>query len=159
MSYAILGIGSNIGRRDENLSNAIKALSNLPKTSVVSVSRFYETKPFGVPNKQEDYINCCVLLLTELSPLVLLGSALGIESALGRVRTFRYAERTIDIDLLLYDDVVIDDKDLILPHPRIKERAFVLVPLNDICKEQEFNNFNFKEEYKNIDKEGVRLYK
>lgn len=158
MSYAIAGLGSNIGNRSENLNKAIEALRSLPKTSVESISGFYETKPFGVPNKQEDYLNCCILLNTKLSASMLLGGFLGIEAALGRVRTFKFAERIIDIDLLLYDDMIMNEEDLTLPHPRIKERAFVLVPLNDICKDQTFYNFCFKEEYNKINKEGVKLY-
>ena len=132
MSLAAISLGSNLGDRHKNIDNAIKALGSLYKTKVLAVSEKLETEPVGAPDKQNFYINCCLKIETELEPVTLLGACLGIESALGRVRSFKNAARVIDIDLLLYDDVVIDTKDLVLPHPRMYERDFVMIPLKKI---------------------------
>jgi 7,8-dihydro-6-hydroxymethylpterin-pyrophosphokinase len=88
-----------------------------------------------------------------------LGACLGIEAAMGRKRQFRFASRIIDIDLLIFGNVILNDDDLILPHPRIKKRAFVLAPLSELCSNFEFGNVNFADEYKNLDFSGVKLIK
>ncbi len=144
MSEAILSLGSNLGERINNLKRAIKALSNLEKTSVLKISKFYETDPFGTMEKQNKYVNCCILISTTLEPEMLMGACLGIESSLGRVRTHRFAPRTIDIDILLYEDKIINSSNLVLPHPRMLERNFVLVPLSDICEGLKFKSWDFK---------------
>lgn len=144
MSEAVLSLGSNLGERMSNLKNAIQALDNLEKTSVVKVSKFYETEPFGTQEKQNKYINCCAVIFTELSPEMLMGACLGIESAMGRVRTHRFCARTIDIDILLYENLEVNLANLTLPHPRMLERNFVLVPLNDICPGLKFKSWNFQ---------------
>ena len=139
-----MSLGSNLGERMSNLKNAIQALDNLEKTSVVKVSKFYETEPFGTQEKQSKYINCCAVISTELSPEMLMGACLGIESAMGRVRTHRFCARTIDIDILLYENLEVNLSNLTLPHPRMLERNFVLVPLNDICPGLKFKSWNFQ---------------
>lgn len=144
MSEAVLSLGSNLGERVGNLEKAIQSLNTLEKTSVVRISKFYETEPFGTPEKQNKYINCCVLISTKLNPEILMGACLGIESAMGRVRTHRFCARTIDIDILLYEDLEINSVNLILPHPRMLERNFVLVPLNDVCPRLKFKSWNFQ---------------
>lgn len=144
MNEAVLSLGSNLGERVDNLEKAIRSLNNLEKTSVVKISKFYETEPFRTPEKQNKYINCCALVSTELSPEMLMGACLGIESAMGRTRTHRFCARTIDIDILLYEDLKINSLSLILPHPRMLERNFVLVPLNDICPKLKFKSWNFQ---------------
>lgn len=144
LSEAILALGSNLGERMNNVKSAIKALNNLEKTSVLKVSNFYETEPFGTPEKQNKYINCCAQISTELSPEMLMGACLGIESALGRVRTHRFCARTIDIDILLYEDIIINSEMLTIPHPRMLERSFVLIPMNDICDRLKFKSWNFE---------------
>lgn len=144
MSEAVLSLGSNLGERMSNLKNAIQALNNLEKTSVVKVSKFYETEPFGTQEKQSKYINCCAVISTELSPEMLMGACLGIEAAMGRVRTHRFCARTIDIDILLYENLEVNLANLTLPHPRMLERNFVLVPLNDICPGLKFKSWNFQ---------------
>lgn len=128
---AVLGLGGNLGDRAENLRAALDALAHLPDTSVVAVSSLYETAPVGYAD-QPDFYNIVALVETALSPRALLGGCLGIEAALGRVRTFRNAPRVVDIDLLLFEGVASDDPELILPHPRMMERAFVLVPLAEL---------------------------
>lgn len=142
MKEVFLSLGSNLGDKLENLSSAIKYINNLIDTKVICVSDFYETEPFGVPQKQDNYINCCLKLETTLSPTMLMGACLGIESALGRKRDYRFCPRTIDIDILLYENENIHQKNLTIPHPRMFERAFVLVPLHDINKEIFLKNKN-----------------
>lgn len=128
---AVLGLGSNLGDRVDYLRQALDALALLPGTSVTAVSSVYETAPVGYAD-QPDFYNLVAVVQTELSPRALLGGCLGIEAALGRQRTFRNAPRVVDIDLLLMEGVTSDDPELILPHPRMMERAFVLVPLAEL---------------------------
>ncbi len=142
MNEVFLSLGSNLGNKLENLNCAIKCLDNLIDTKVADISNFYETEPFGVSEKQDNYINCCLKLETDLSPEMLMGACFGIESALGRKRTHRFCSRTIDIDMLLYEDNFINEKNLTVPHPRMFEREFVLVPLHDINKELFLKNKN-----------------
>lgn len=151
---AYLGIGTNIGNRMENLQNSIDALNLLPLTSVTQVSNIYETDPVGYDN-QDDFLNIVVEVETELNSDNLLGAALGIEAGLGRIRTIKNGPRVIDIDLLLYGDETKNTETLILPHPRMMERGFVLVPLSDIDFESKFVDKNDiqKEKF-----EGVRYY-
>lgn len=131
MSAAVLGLGANLGDRAENLRAALDALAHLPQTSVVAVSSLYETAPVGYAD-QPNFYNLVAVVETGLSPRALLGGCLGIEAALGRVRTFRNAPRVVDIDLLLMEGVTSDDAELTLPHPRMMERTFVLVPLAEL---------------------------
>lgn len=155
MAEAILGLGSNLGDKLGNIKNAIKSISLLPNTEIIAVSHFYETHPFMVPDDQDKYINVCVKVFTKLSPHVLLGACLGIEAGLGRERKYKYCSRNIDIDLLLYDSVVCCDNDLVLPHPEIKHRDFVMVPLSDICADLNFGIFDFSKEYKDINLSSI----
>ena len=151
---AYLGIGTNIGNRIENLQNSIEALNLLPLTSVTQVSNIYETDPVGYED-QDDFLNIVVEVETELNSDNLLGAALGIEAGLGRIRTIKNGPRVIDIDLLLYDDEAKNTETLILPHPRMMERGFVLVPLSDIDFK---NKFIDKKDIQKEKFEGVRYY-
>ena len=126
-----VGLGSNLGDRAAYLRRAVEALEGLPRTSVVRVSSVYETRPWGLVD-QPDFLNQVAELRTSLGPVELLRSALAIEDRLGRQRTVRWGPRTVDIDLLLYDDLVMDTPELTLPHPRMLQRAFVLVPLAEL---------------------------
>lgn len=132
MHDVFLSLGSNLGDRHENIKKALNALDGLCDTKLINTSNMYETEPFGVPNKQNLYINCCAHIKTKLSPHALLGACLGIESALGRKRTFKNEARIIDIDVLTYDNITTNTEELILPHPRMHERSFVLSPLSEI---------------------------
>ena len=136
--------------RLRNIKTAIKAISLLPNTEIIAISHFYETSPFMVPDVQNKYINACVKVFTKLSPHVLLGTCLGIEAGLGRERKYKNCSRNIDIDLLLYDNIICCDNYLVLPHPGIKHRDFVMVPLGDICTNLNFGTFDFSKEYRNI---------
>lgn len=140
-----------MGDREFYLKSAVEALKNIPGVELVSVSSVYETEPFGVSDAQKKYLNCCVLIKTNLPPFALLGVCLGIETKLGRQRPYRFAPRTIDIDIIFYENEIINDVNLTLPHPRMKERAFVLVPMMDILPEGKFKNFDFSNKISKFD--------
>ena len=125
-----LGLGSNLGDRLENLGRAVASLEERGMR-VVRSSRVYETEPVGGP-PQSDYLNAVIEVETELEPSDLLGVCLQIETKLGRTRGERWGPRTIDIDLLTYGEREIAEPDLEVPHPRMHERAFVLVPLLEL---------------------------
>jgi 2-amino-4-hydroxy-6-hydroxymethyldihydropteridine diphosphokinase len=130
---ALIGLGGNLGEVRERLDAAIAALDALPGVAVVARSRFYRTPPWGHV-EQPDFVNAAIAVDTSLPPLALLDALLATERAFGRVRDGeRWGPRTIDLDLLAYGDDVIDDERLTVPHPRIAERAFVLLPLADIA--------------------------
>ena len=133
---AVLGLGANIGDPLSALRSAVDALGLLPHTTVTAVSSVYQTAPVGYTD-QPDFYNIVVTVETALTPHALLGGCLGIEAALGRVRTFRNAPRVVDIDLLLYEGYTEETEELTVPHPRMMERAFVLVPLAELFPEGE----------------------
>jgi 2-amino-4-hydroxy-6-hydroxymethyldihydropteridine diphosphokinase len=125
-----LALGSNLGNRKENLKEAIAALS--PQLDVKAKSHVYETPPWGYEN-QPTFLNQVLKAQTYLEPERLLKHLKRLETALGRKETFRNGPRLIDIDILLYDDLVMNTSLLTLPHPRMHERAFVLLPMMDIA--------------------------
>ncbi|MGW7272133.1 2-amino-4-hydroxy-6-hydroxymethyldihydropteridine diphosphokinase [Streptomyces sp. NPDC054864] len=130
---AVISLGSNLGNRLETLQGAIDALEDTPGLRVKAVSPVYETEPWGVdPGSQPSYFNAVVVVKTTLPPSSLLERAQAIEEAFHRVRDERWAARTIDVDIVAYADIVSDDPDLTLPHPRAHERAFVLAPWHDV---------------------------
>ena len=155
MNKVYLGIGTNIGDRNQYIKDALDAIAHLPGTEVTGVSCLYETEPWGY-TEQDSFYNVCAEVETSLSPNGILGACLGIEAALGRVRTFRYAPRVIDIDVLLYNDIHADTEELTVPHPRIQERAFVLVPLKDVLPEMKIGDIDLKSAYEKCDKTGVK---
>ncbi|MBQ2774828.1 MAG: 2-amino-4-hydroxy-6-hydroxymethyldihydropteridine diphosphokinase [Clostridia bacterium] len=128
---AVIGIGSNMGDRLRNINGAVHSISRLPKTRIVDCSHVYETQPVGY-EEQATFYNAAITVETELSAAMLLGACLGIEGAFGRVRTVKNGPRVLDLDLLLYEGVKSESFSLTLPHPRILERAFVMVPLLDL---------------------------
>lgn len=131
-AIAYLSLGSNVGDREVNLREAIERLHALGR--VESVSSFYETEPVEVVD-QPWFINCAVRLATSKSPRDLLASVLAIERSMGRERIRPKGPRNIDIDILLYDDEVIAESGLTIPHPGVPERLFVLAPLAEIAPE------------------------
>ncbi len=155
MVRAVLSLGSNIGNRKKYIDEAIKIIENTTKINIQKISSYYETKPYGVKDFQCNYINCCVEILTDLNPFTLLGVCLGIESSLGRKRPYRFSPRTIDIDLIFYGNEKIESEDLILPHPRTFERAFVLIPMQEIFPSGYFENFNFLKWLETCDNSGI----
>lgn len=128
---AYIALGSNIGDREGLLQQAVKMIDEHAGISVIKVSNMYETDPVGYTD-QPAFLNMAISVSTVLSPIELLRSLLELEQRLGRVRHQRWGPRTIDLDLLLYDNVILEQEELTLPHPRMMERAFVLVPLHDV---------------------------
>jgi len=132
VTRAYLALGSNLGDRLANLQGAVDGLADAPGVRVDALSRVYETAPVGGP-PQDPYLNAVVAVDTDLDPRGLLALAQTLERIAHRVRAERFGPRTLDVDVLLYDDLVLDDPDLILPHPRMWERGFVLAPLRDVA--------------------------
>lgn len=129
---AYIALGSNIEPREGNLSTAIEKLASHPKIEVVKQSAIYETVPKGFAN-QEDFLNMVIAIETSLSVEALLDLCQAIELDLKRVRTIKNGPRTIDLDILMYGDAVVETQRLILPHPRLHERAFVLFPFAEVA--------------------------
>ena len=127
---AHVALGSNLGDRMANLDAAVRVLDADALTHVMAVSRVYETAPVGGP-EQGPYLNAVAVLETDRDPHDLLGLLQATETGLGRARAERWGPRTADLDLVLYDGPPIDSPDLVVPHPRAKQRVFVLVPLLD----------------------------
>lgn len=127
-----LGLGSNLGDRRAHLRAALERLSDIAR--IDAISGVYRSEPTGY-REQPDFWNLVVAVSTDLEPKSLLAATQRIEETLGRRRTFRNAPRPIDIDLLLYDDVVVESQELVVPHPRMHERAFVLRPLLELAPE------------------------
>ncbi|MBL7566113.1 2-amino-4-hydroxy-6-hydroxymethyldihydropteridine diphosphokinase [Staphylococcus saccharolyticus] len=132
MVKAYLGLGSNIGEREIQLQEAIKILDSFKGVEVTQISDIYETEPVGY-TEQPLFLNLCVEIETNLNPQDLLARCLDVEQQLHRVRVISWGPRTLDVDILLYDDLIIEEENLSIPHPRMTERAFVLTPLNDIA--------------------------
>lgn len=134
MIRAFIGLGSNLNDPQRQIETAVRALGELPRSTLLAVSPLYQSLPWGDPN-QDDFINAVAMLDTELAALPLLASLLEIERQQGRDRSAarRNGPRTLDLDLLLYGDQTFDQPQLQLPHPRMHERAFVLLPLADVA--------------------------
>lgn len=128
---AFLGLGSNLGDRLANLQAAADLLGAREGIRVVRSSRVYETSPVGPP--QPDYLNAVLEVRTALRPRELLRACLEVEDRLGRVRSLRWGPRTVDVDLLAHGGERVEEPDLVVPHPRLAERAFVLVPLLELA--------------------------
>jgi len=128
----LIGLGSNIGDRQKNIITAIQKLNKLQGISIDRISSLYETKPVGV-TAQPDFLNGVISIVTNLTPHQLLEVCLNVECQMGRIRDQRWGPRNIDIDILVYDDYIIEDESLSIPHPRLHERSFVLIPLQEIA--------------------------
>ena len=131
---AYIALGSNMGNGEENIKSAVEALSLVPGITVEKLSPVYETAPWGY-EAQHNFTNACVKLVASISPEALLGVCLGIEAGMGRIREFRNGPRIIDLDLIIFEGVERNTEELMLPHPRMTERDFVLVPMYDIADE------------------------
>jgi 2-amino-4-hydroxy-6-hydroxymethyldihydropteridine diphosphokinase len=130
---AFIGLGSNLGNSRQTLSRAVDEIASLPKTRLVETSAFIQTKPFGVSRRMPDFWNAAVEIETELSPDALLSELRRVEREHGRKRPYRFAPRSLDLDILLYDDRIRRGRRVILPHPRLHLRAFALKPLFEIA--------------------------
>ncbi len=146
-----IGLGSNVGNREKNLYQALNLIQSYCK--IVNTSSIHETQPLYNPD-QPLYLNQIIEVQTTLSPEELLTFLLDIEKKIGRIRTVKYAPRIIDLDLLLYQDKVINQKALILPHPLLHEREFVLAPLLEIAPNtyHPLLNKTMKELFNNVKK-------
>lgn len=133
MEIAYLALGGNIGDVEASIIAALKALDRPPIIELTACSSIYRTEPVGGPPGQGDYLNAAARVRTALSPEELLAVCLETERHLGRVRAERWAPRTIDIDVLLYGSLVVDRPGVTIPHPRLRDRLFVLVPLADVA--------------------------
>ncbi len=131
MSTAYIGIGSNLGERQKNCEQAVEFLQHKGIT-VKRRSSLYETKPWGVEN-QPSFLNMAIEIETDLSPGELLKLLKNIEAEIGREKSYHWGPRIIDLDILLYDDIVVNEDSLIIPHPYIHRRDFVLRPLYEIA--------------------------
>ena len=127
----VLSVGSNLGDRLGTLQGCVQAIGGLAGTEVLAISPVYETAPVGGP-AQPHYLNAVLIAGTGLAPLDLLAATQRIEADFGRIRAERFGPRTLDIDIISYDEEISDDPVLTLPHPRAHERAFVLAPWHDI---------------------------
>ncbi|WP_442948985.1 2-amino-4-hydroxy-6-hydroxymethyldihydropteridine diphosphokinase [Nostoc sp.] len=153
-----LGLGSNIGDSQTILEAAIETLAQTPGILLEAKSNWYQTKAVGPP--QPDYLNGCVTLQVEILPQQLLEILLAIEQQFGRVRQERWGPRILDLDLLLYDDLIVDTPNLQIPHPRMRDRAFVLVPLAEIAPDwiEPVSGCVIKELLKEVDCSDVHLW-
>lgn len=134
---AYIAIGSNLNDPEAQVRQAFRVLAELPASRLIACSPLYRSAPVGGPPDQLDYVNAVTALDTVLNPDGLLTTLQAIEVQQGRIRTVRWGPRTLDLDLLLYDRLVLDGPRLTLPHPRLHERAFVLYPLYDIAPDLE----------------------
>lgn len=155
-TQAVIGIGTNLGDRMKNIGFALKALSLLPGTKVVKTSKIYESEPEGGV-VQERFYNMNVIVETTSSPMVLLGGCFGIEAALGRERAIKNGPRILDLDLLLYEGFKSDLFEITVPHPKMTQRAFVLLPMADLFPEGRAPGMYFAPHLKELDTSGVKV--
>ena len=155
MNIAYIALGSNIEPRGKYLEEAIALLSEHEKISVEKESSIYETVPVGYTD-QDLFLNMVVEIHTELSPYDLLYYCQHIENHLGRKRTIRYGPRTVDLDILLYNQESVDDEALTIPHPRMYNRAFVLIPLAEINPNLSINGTSVEEYIHKLDEQDCR---
>jgi len=131
MSNIFIALGSNLGNPKEMVKNGILSIKNIGGVRILSESSLYETPPVGILN-QPNFINAVVKIDSNLSPYELLNKLLKIENTAGRIRVNKNGPRTLDLDILLFDNLILNEKKLTIPHPRMHERLFVLLPLKDI---------------------------
>jgi 2-amino-4-hydroxy-6-hydroxymethyldihydropteridine diphosphokinase len=153
---ALIALGGNVGDSRETLARAIEALCDGDVVRLLARSSDYRTPPWGVAD-QPAFINCAIVAATSLPPLELLARAQAIEQQFGRDRgkEQRWGPRTLDIDLIAYDGVVLDTPELTLPHPRALERAFVLMPLTEIAPERSIKGVRINDALARVDRAGI----
>ncbi|WP_462409977.1 2-amino-4-hydroxy-6-hydroxymethyldihydropteridine diphosphokinase [Neobacillus sp. Marseille-QA0830] len=156
---AFIALGSNVGTRYENMTSAIRHLTGNKEIRLVNYSSVYETDPVGYED-QDLFLNMVIKVTTDLNPFELLDRCLLIETELGRKRAIRWGPRTIDLDILLYNQENIESEKLIVPHPRMLERAFVMVPLLELNPDlRMFEKEQLTPWFITLPKEGVRIWK
>lgn len=152
-----ISIGSNMGNRYDYLTKAIKSLTTYPEIELINYSSIYETDPVGY-EEQDLFLNMVIKVITKLSAFELLAICLKTELELDRKREMKWGPRTLDLDILLYNQESIETKKLVVPHPRMQERAFVMIPLLEITQSDDIPGI--QESLKQLpDKEGVRIWK
>jgi 2-amino-4-hydroxy-6-hydroxymethyldihydropteridine diphosphokinase len=160
MSKCAIALGSNLGNSLDILENSLTALANIPGIAIKNTSSWYQTKPVGNIDPQPDYLNGCAVLEVAQNPTELLTLLQATEVQFGRVRRERWSARTLDLDLLLYDDLILDSPSLTIPHPRMHERAFVLVPLAEIAPNwlEPVSGVAIAKLLRSVDTSGVKPY-
>ncbi len=151
----IIALGSNLGDKADNIETAIGLLTDRGDIRLVARSRNFATEPWGKTD-QDWFVNACISVATVLPARALLERCQEIERRMGRIPTEKWGPRIIDLDLLIYRDSVVREPDLVLPHPHIKDRAFVLAPLMDIAPDAVLENQSVRTLYEAIDLGGVR---
>ncbi|WP_459995878.1 2-amino-4-hydroxy-6-hydroxymethyldihydropteridine diphosphokinase [Marinitoga arctica] len=152
-----IALGSNVGDRLKNIKKAIELLSE--HVEIIKISNIYETEPWGY-TEQENFLNACILINTKLSPKKLLETCKKIEQLLKRKHRFKWGPREIDLDILYYEDIILEEENLIIPHKYIFERDFVIVPLNDVSPNwtHPIIKKTVYEKFKEIDKSKIHIY-
>lgn len=160
MAECAIALGSNQGNSLDILKKSLTALDQIPGITLNTVSSWYQTKPVGTLEAQPDYLNGCALLSVEQTPEELLVILQAIEIQFGRVAKGTLQPRTLDLDLLLYGDLVLNTPNLTIPHPRMKERAFVLVPLAEIAPDliEPVSGTKIVKLLRKVDTSGVQPY-
>lgn len=153
MNRVYLGLGSNIGESKKNIESALALLSE--KVNIVKKSSYYETEPVGFKD-QPWFINMVLEAETKLDPKELLEFTQGIEKEMKRIKTIINGPRNIDVDILIYDDIKVETENLIIPHPRMQERNFVMVPLLEIAPEMVLDNNYIKDIVESLKGEEIR---
>lgn len=154
---AIVALGSNLGDRFDYLQKALNEINEISDTEVLDISNVYETLPVGGP-EQGNYLNAVISVKTDFSAEEFLLKLLLIELNLGRERTTNWGPRTIDLDLIWFDNQEVDSENLTLPHPRAHERCFVIKPWSDIDNESLLNGNKIKDLLQDLDCSGVNLF-
>ena len=149
MNKSYLGLGTNIGDRLKYINEALVILNSNPNINITQKSKLYETKAWGY-KEQEDFLNMCIEIKTSLNPYELLSACQDVEKKLKRERKIRWGPRTIDVDILFFNDIILQEENLEIPHPRIKERAFVLIPLIDLNDKLKIDNISINEYLKSL---------
>jgi 2-amino-4-hydroxy-6-hydroxymethyldihydropteridine diphosphokinase len=156
MVISYLSLGSNLGNKITNLKRAVTSINKHPQIKLLAQSSVYETKPVGY-QKQPDFLNLVIKVETTLSPQQLWQVVETIEKKIGRKPTVRWGPRLIDIDILLYNDLILTQPDLEIPHPELEKRAFVLIPLQEIAPSLRLpSGNNLASLIKNLPKQGVK---
>src|SRR5215471_20007438 len=157
MTEALLALGGNIGDVRDTFDRSIAALCDGKETRLTARSSDYATPPWGLED-QPPFVNLCIAVDTSLTPQALLARAQAVERAFGRdrAREQRWGPRTLDIDILTYDDLVLNDPDLTLPHPRLNERAFVLMPLAEIAATRIIAGVRVSDALARLDNTGIK---
>ncbi|MDA8442584.1 MAG: 2-amino-4-hydroxy-6-hydroxymethyldihydropteridine diphosphokinase [Peptococcaceae bacterium] len=154
---AVVSLGSNLGNREDNLRAGARAISKLPGTKVQGVSSLYSTEPLGYL-EQDYFLNAVMIINTRMQPLELLRALLAIEADLGRQRLVHWGPRNIDLDLILYGDETMASPELTVPHPRMHERAFVLMPMLELMPDLTVNGNPIGQMLKNTGNQKISLF-